>query len=133
MSIKICKSLQHILLGPIQNAIKKYKAALNTLVKKVQTIPNHIIKKFKGSGLLFDEVEGDAVQQADPVIAPEEESDAEKPADDATAEKPADEAAAEKPADAPETDATRSNNVGRKLDISNLETLSESETGKSLE
>lgn len=114
--------------NPIQAAITKYKAAVNNLVKKIKTIPQHFIKKITGNGLFFDE--GDATQQADPVSKPEDESNAEKPADETMAEKPAEETLSDKTEDEAELEATKSNIVGRKLDITNGEILAESETGK---
>lgn len=77
----------------------------------------------------MDETQNDETQQMDTESKPEEN---EKPADETMAEKPAEETMAEKPEDAqqPESEATRTNVVARKLDISNGETVAESETGK---
>lgn len=112
----------------IQAAVSKYKLAINNLVKKVKKIPQHFIKKIKSTGLLGDEPQSDTIQQADPVSKPEEDETVdEKPADETVDDKPVEETNSAKPAveakpeDTPEADseATRTNIVGRKLDITN--------------
>lgn len=121
--------------NPFQAAYTKYKTAVNNLVKKIKTIPQHFIKKISGNGLFFDETQSDATQQADSVPKPDDENNEEKPADETMADNPAEETMSDKTEDVEEavveSEASKSNIVGRKLDISNGEILAESETGKS--
>lgn len=108
-------------------AITKYKKAFDHLLKKLQGVSQHFIKKFKGGA--FDEPQNDEevdqkpdkekpVEKPDkekPVKKADAEKPVEKPADEAVAEKPADEMPAEKPAEeAPAPDA-RALNFEREL------------------